>query len=418
MKKISLILIFAIMFMSISMASLVNASNPKVSVTVLNQNPDPVKPGEYVEVRWQIENNENEQMQGLKFKIDPSYPFSLDPGTNPIKNVPRLGAFQTGEDAYVVFYKIKVDSEASDGEYELDYEFSYDDSGVVVKGESIIRVEQRDYVIGISNIKTEPEEIAPGNYFKISFDVINYASSSVSDLSANFNLQSLETVATSRTELPFTPIKNSNQKLIKIIRPNEKQSLSFDFSLEIGAESKVHKMPLNIVYYNNKGTQFSQDFILGIPIFEKPTFLINLENSEVFMNQQRGKVVLSISNTGLSRMNFLNIELLQSEDYKIISSNMIYLGNLDSDDFDTMDFEIYLDSDKTEIPISLKINYKDQFNNEHKEIKDIILKLYSSEDAIKYGLMNAKNYTPTIIFIVLIIIGGLWYWRKKRNKNI
>jgi hypothetical protein len=136
------------------------------------------------------------------------------------------------------------------------------------------------------------------------------------------------------------------------------------------------------------------------------------------MNNQKGKVIASISNTGVSQINFLTIEIEDSDDYNLLSAEKIYLGNLDSDDFETADFEIYMDSDKSVVPVNLRLHYEDEYNNEYDTQETINIRLYSQEEALKFGLTQQKSYTGTIVFVlvILLLVGYFIRRRMKRRK--
>ena len=49
---------------------------PQIKVTLINQEPDPVAPGNTVDVRFRIENEGGGAAQNVEIKVVPGYPFS------------------------------------------------------------------------------------------------------------------------------------------------------------------------------------------------------------------------------------------------------------------------------------------------------------------------------------------------------
>src|SRR3989344_3612728 len=49
-----------------------------LTVTFLSQDPDPVEPGSYVDLRWKVENLGTQELQDVQFVLDVDYPFSLN----------------------------------------------------------------------------------------------------------------------------------------------------------------------------------------------------------------------------------------------------------------------------------------------------------------------------------------------------
>ena len=120
-------------------------------------------------------------------------------------------------------------------------------------------------------------------------------------------------------------------------------------------------------------------------------------------------------NTGVSSVKFASLELKKSQDYEILSNPIIYLGNIDSDDYETADFNIY--SNKEDPKLSFELNYKDEFNKEYTKSGDLIVNTYSHEDAKKYGFVQRKNNSWIFLVIFVLIVGGLFWFKKHKKKK-
>jgi len=111
---------------------------------------------------------------------------------------------------------------------------------------------------------------------------------------------------------------------------------------------------------------------------------------------------------------FLTVSL-KPEGYEILSPSEVYIGNLDSDDYDTTDFKIHVPEDRKELPLKIELNYKDANNKEYSENYVVNLKLYTQEELKKYSLVpDTTGTTNTIIFIILLFVG---YWVYKKLKR-
>ena len=107
--------------------------------------------------------------------------------------------------------------------------------------------------------------------------------------------------------------------------------------------------------------------------------------------------------------------MLESEEYKVVSSNQIYIGKIDSDDYDTATFRLFLKSSKEEISIPLKYDFMDGNNKKYSVEKTLILKIHSAKELGK----GEGGGGLIIIAIIIIICAYLIYWRwyKKRKKR-
>ena len=152
-------------------------------------------------------------------------------------------------------------------------------------------------------------------------------------------------------------------------------------------------------------------------MYSPPEYELVKEESAVFLAEQQGIIVLSVSNTGTSDINFVVLELLPTQDYEILSNPKIYLGNLESDDYETAEFEIYTHAvPPGAIPLKLNLKYKDSFNQDFNEERLLDLRIFSKEEARKFGLLAAPNYFGMGIGIVIAVL-IIWYLHHRRKKK-
>ena len=82
-----------------------------LKVTIVETNPYPAKIGEYLNLTLQVENVGGDRAEDVDVEIVPQYPFSLDSGSNAMKNI---GALNPGKIATKEFY-LFVDKNAQKG---------------------------------------------------------------------------------------------------------------------------------------------------------------------------------------------------------------------------------------------------------------------------------------------------------------
>ncbi|MFW6226227.1 MAG: PLDc N-terminal domain-containing protein [bacterium] len=405
MKKVFLYLIIGLMFSSFVLA--LNDTNlPRLDIQILNQNPDPVEPGKYVEVRFIVENIGGGDTSDFIFELIPQYPFSLDPGSDIKRKIGGLNSYQIGDYAYVMFYNIRVDSNAVVGDSQIRYRYSTDNGKNWITLTNDIRIDEREYLISVNDVLTEPEKVIPGKEFDLNFKIKNLAFSEINNVKVTLNLEQL---SEELNQVPFFTKGVANHKVLETISASKEKDVNFKLIVDPNAQTKLYRLPITIDYNNNKGERLSKDFFVTINVFDKPQYLINLEDSEIYKNNQRGRIIVSVSNIGTSKLNFLRTTLQESEDYTIISPNNVYLGNLESDDFETSDYQIFVNSDKSEINLNLLVEYKDELNNVYSENKNVALKLYDGEDLFKFNLEErSKNTNQIIFFMVILLLSVFW----------
>jgi hypothetical protein len=92
---------------------------PYLKATLVNQDPYPADPGSYVNVLFQIENIGTESTENATVELIPQYPFSLDTGVSTVTNIGTISGLQTGDNAFQVRYRLRVDDNAINGDNEI-----------------------------------------------------------------------------------------------------------------------------------------------------------------------------------------------------------------------------------------------------------------------------------------------------------
>ena len=288
--------------------------------------------------------------------------------------------------------RLKISARTGDGEFPAVHELPID-------------IKTRGALIEISSV--EPESIVPGKKTEVSFTFKNPTGSVIKEI----------TIKPYFDGTPFTPINSIAERRIPSLESMEETTLTYELIADPTYDTKPYKIPVNIQYNDFSGKVVNKSDIIGLLIKPDLSYMLDIEETEVHSKGEVGKVVVSISNVGFSDMKFVSLELLDSEYYKVIENSRIYLGNLDSDDFETAEFIIQALKSKS-IPLRVRINYKDSYNNEISETEIVNMPVYSSGAAIAYGLSKPKgSILNVIIYIVIIVFIYSWYkeWRLQKD---
>ncbi len=380
-----------------------------VEVTFLNQEPDPAEPGEYVELRYNIENKRSDDLTSLKIELEQNYPFSFDSKEDRIKVIPVLSPELQGKKAVVVKFRARIDDNAIEGEYNTRLMVSSLTYPGITVHENTVVIKSREMIIAIDSITTEPIKPKPGEEVVMDIILRNMAYSPVYDVKVKLNLAGTS----------LSPLGSACEKILRKIGPQLDASVQLKLAIDAHAESAIHKVPIQIEFKDKFSNVHSIESVVGIPVFAKPEYIMNLEDSKVYVTKQQGDVIVSISNNGISDLNFVTLEMLPTENYDILSNAKIYLGTLESDDYETAEFNLYTKKAVGDmIPLKMELKFKDSYNKEYKDEVSVPLKIYSRNEAAKLGLVQSKSpLKPLIVLIILGVIGFFAYrkWRKKRN---
>jgi len=410
-KKILIgIFVFAVILIQAAYAiNTVEGSN--IKVTLINQEPDPVNPGEIVNLRLRIENYGSSKTGDLIFEIVPEYPFSMYKGSS-VRNIGSLESLQRDNQGVILLYKLKVDEDAVEREETIDirYKEESDLSNRWIYVEDFpVRIRTRDIVISVESIISTPDPIPPGKEAVVALKIKNNADSLVRDIVVKID--------TTSTSVPFAPIKSTTEKNLYQLDANEETTVRFNLIVEPNADGDVYKIPLNISYADETGTSYTKDDVISLKVASTPDILAIIDSTEVYSKKKSGEVVIRIVNRGLTNIKLLTAKLESNDDFEVLSQEEVYIGNIDSDDYETVEFTLDMKSKEEVITLPLELIYMGATNKDFKQTKDIELRMFSKSDAQKAGMVEKSSIGLTIMFLIVVIGLGIYFWRRRKKKK-
>ncbi|MFH0979169.1 MAG: hypothetical protein V1837_07785 [Candidatus Woesearchaeota archaeon] len=390
--------------------------------TFVNQDPDPAEPGGYVDVRFKLENVGTEQAKAVVFEILPEFPFSLDPGDNATRTLGTVEARQIGVNAYVIHYRLRIDKSAVQGNSQIRVRYSVNNGETWRTLDPFqVRIQSSNPILAIESVTSIPEMIGPGETASISIRLKNMADGYFKNIKATLQLIKQVQTATSVSfeELPFSPIGSTNEKILLRIDIGESANLAFELIADPDTKAGVYKVPIVLGFSDQLGKNYTVTNVFSLKVGEEPDVVVGIDSSTIYQPNTKGKVTIKFINKGSMGVKFVTIQLRKTNDFDVLSSDVSYLGNIDSDDYATGEFDLFLNKgvkDKVLLPIT--IEFRDANNKKYTQNYNLELKTYTGEQAEKLGLSQGSN-TIGIIFVVVIVVAGLVAYRffKKRKKK-
>lgn len=243
MKKSGLIfgLILASVFFSLLVVS---AAACELEVSLLNQDPYPAIPGDYVKVVFQITGLENPECGLVKFGISEEYPISLDPNTTNQVTI-EAGTFQRKySSSYLAPYMIRIDKNAIEGNNPIEVSYSVGLTNYLEEFNIYVEDSRADFEIYVKDYDYSTNELT--------FEILN-----IEDV----DIQAL-TIEVPKQE--GINVKGANKKVIGDLDSNEYTSADFEMVLPDG-ESEIN---VNLIYTDsinirreiNKTVHFDSDY--------------------------------------------------------------------------------------------------------------------------------------------------------------
>jgi hypothetical protein len=259
-----------------------------------------------------------------------------------------------------------------------------------------------NHVIFISNIVTNPENIAPGQNFTLKFTITNEGSQFVRDVITKVSLPSEIT-----TYNDVSTVKTAQ------LDPSESLDVSFNLIVKPTTAEGVYNLPILVDYINHVGDERQENETLGIIVSSKPLPLVEIKSTDIYKGNELGKVTINVINNGVANIKFLTLELLPSKDYEIISSDLSYIGSLDSDDSSAVDFRIKVKDDSSSVVLPLLLTYKDAINRDYAIQKNVTLQIQTAKDL---GIQKSNAGVVWLVIIILAIVAYVFYRRYKAKK--
>ncbi len=258
--------------------------------------------------------------------------------------------------------------------------------------------------ITIDSVTSSPGEVKPGETVYVNVVLENQGTKDIKDITVGLDLTS--------NDLPFIPVGSAAKKVIEEIEDDESEDVEFIFMVSSSAKPDTYKIPI-IVSYKDDNEILEEKSVIGLVIKALPVLEVAIEESEVYKVGQVGEVTIRFVNKGLGDIKFLSARIEKNFNYNIVSSNTVYVGNIEPDDFETASFKMGFKNRFVSIP--LEVDYKDNNNKEYKQTFSLELPLYSQKEAIELGL-ESKSRAGIYIGIAVIVILFFLVRRYRKRK--
>ena len=395
MKKIALMV--SLVFVLNMVAA--QGGSVDIELTKIKTEPTPVQTSEYADIWLKVVNRGNTVSESTEISFKSEFPFSADPDE---KTSWDLGRLVQGEE-YRIHLQVKVDENAVHGTNQLMFDVSSGD-GLSLEKSVDIEVRTDDEALSISRIDF-PAKVGPGTSNVMTMTVENMADSYLKNIDVSLDLSS--------ESLPFVTSESTTRRIQKIA-PGEKENVSFRISIDEDAENGVYKLPVDLDYENEAGTSFSKELMTGVVVGGESELEVGINTNEIESAGKRGSVTFRIVNRGEGRAKFAELRFMPSDDYEILSSDSFYIGNVDSDDYQTAEVDMYIKPNRSEVTVPVEISYKDSEGMKREEIQEISMKLYSPEELASFS-NGGRGRLWTFAVIGVLLIGGIYYWRKRKR---
>jgi hypothetical protein len=394
MKKLATALFALILLTGVTTAQ----KSVQLEVNKVNMEPVPLKTSEYADVWLEVVNTGNTESSNAEINFTENYPFSVDPGE---KRSWELGTIVPGEE-YMIHLQTRVDENAVQGENEMKFRFS---TGGTSYTQSVpVEVRSDSDLLSISGVEF-PQNVAPGTSNTMKLSLENLADGQLKNVEAKLDL----------SEVPIATSATTSRAVTKISKDTTRE-VAFTLNVDETAENGVYRVPVELEYENEAGTEFTRSTTAGVVVGGEPRLEAGLNSVESRLTPgSTGTVTFRLVNQGQGSADFVELEVPESEDYTVLSPKSVYMGGMDSDDYQTAEFQIHVSSGVENLSVPVEVSYQTA-EGEESFTQNVDLPVYTSQQLQSYGLAGGGSPLPLIV-VVIVLAGGAYYWRLRRNRS-
>ncbi len=320
MRKVLLLMLILILPISTVAADL-NADISGVAVDLLTQSPYPARPGETVELTLSLQNEGSNDLSNVKVSVDSEYPFSQVDGESLTKTISFLEARQDEEDASFIKFKLKVDSDVSDGTYDVDVTVSdsESDSRSVTTLEVEVRGKEYAQIVTISESSIDVATVEP-----LEFVITNTGSSA---------LQNME-VSWEESTGVVLPVYSSNTKYISNLDVDESITVVYSVMADVDADPGLYQLDITLEFEDYDSNTSTIETKAGLFVGGSTDFDLSYSESD------EGEVSLSLANVGNNEAYSVKVSIPDQDNFQATGSTSTIVGNLEKGDYTITSFSI------------------------------------------------------------------------------
>jgi len=384
-------LIFLLMVFALLLTSFANAASLDIS---MDQNPFPVHAGENAQLNFTIVNDGTEDLTNILLDLDVDNPITLRSDSEKPRFNLTIGQSKT------VIYNIHVESDAQEGTEQVT--LNYDIGTSNNHKDFDVEIAPDQVYLMIESVTSSPSQVAPGESVILNLNLRNTANSKIKNIILALDL----------TNIPFAPESVTEERIASI---NERASSQTSFNLIVlsSASIQVYKIPLTITYEDSYGHTYSREDFISIDVFEKPSIDVIVDKDSLIQNMA-SKFDIKVLNKGLGKVSFVEVTILPSSDYDINGQDSQYIGDVESDDYSSVEFNIV--PKKENFDILVQLDYRDANNQKYSETRTVPIEAYTLQEAQRLGILPAFPWFVILVILVVIAL-IIFFIVRRRNKK-
>ncbi|MBR9700438.1 hypothetical protein GOV11_01070 [Candidatus Woesearchaeota archaeon] len=443
----NMILILLVLLLPFAIADPV----PDLSVSLLDYTPDPVQPGQAIDLSLEIANSGDPSSEAW-VEIVEDYPFTVLPGGDS----ERAKSLKVVSGTQKLQFRILVDKEAQDGLTPLRVRYGLSRAtSAYEEMEFSIQIETFGARLGVDKVEQIPSRLIPGQQGKLKLTLTNYDDQPLEnvdvlldftgthDINTNMdNSIAVQAMINARLEdvnrriaaglsplkgatpmgvqpdgtLPETsfkaiaPVGIGTLMRIGTLDPGASTTITFDVQAIPDVTPGIYAIPLFVNYNDEDNNPFHTKTEIPFVIDMGHDALVQLKSSSLRSTDFAGEVTVLVANRGQGELRYASIELGEGDFTLITAPSEVYLGSLAPGETAEATFMILPETEDLEIPVTL--SFRDSFNNMNEVKNTLELEIINKN---YYRDMPYEMMLPWII-LGLVVLALTAYFLSRLKK--
>lgn len=372
-------------------------------------------PSDIKTINVTIQNIYNYSAYGVSTVIDPTK-------ADPIKFTQQLQKYIGNEIGpkrnFTIQYEVYIKDTVPKGTYYIPLSILWSTvaDGTVKRQEDLyigIQVAENPDVIKIDtvNISTIPEDIKPGDTFKLKVTLKNIGNSKLNQIRAALNVQ-----------MPFSSVGSSTEQYISVLEPGQSAEALFNLQVDKSAISRLYNFNFTLEYKDYTNRLQSQQGSIGINIVESSeVYIQDVTLDPTTLNpESEGLLMVQVANAGTNEVKNVRVTVFGGEKILTQTQNFIGIIRPGPSNSETTSFGVSVDPEIEigEYGLNIQINY-DDVNGEHRSRSNLyIVKVNEKSSIIPVSEETLNDILYAFLFAAMsygiFILVGFFQINKKK----
>ena len=263
--------------------------------------------------------------------------------------------------------------------------------------------------IKIETSTYDPAPAEPGKYLDLYVTIKNNGGKSAKNIAI---------IAENR--YPFKVVDSIDNEIKELVNGREKL-IRYKIYVSDDVLSGNYNLPIKVCSDEDCNYILKESNVeISVNAGSTPIMEIGLDDYNLITPGSLNEIIITSVNKGKQGIQFLTIDLKNTDEYTVISTPRKYMGELLTDDFERETYTIYVSEEiknSKSIELDLSVEYSDMNYKKYNENEKLTLNVYTQKDAQKIGLAQKSNGALYSVLFLVISFFTYRHYRRKKKRN-